>query len=504
MTNQSIGVFLFIFVLLGLPTTIFSILNRKKSEVSIWFTLLCACNIIWAVLYALEYLIPNERVALFLLSCKFVFIGAGSVFVYLVVLNVIRRRQINKTVIFGMLVFPLCTLVICISDAIFGTKLLYTSQHYEMLNGIHIFIEQKGLWFWVHCVYCYTLLCIAIIMMIRRFFRMPRKYRTSVSFLMLGMLLTLVATVLAVMQVLPYRFDPGALAAILAQNFYYFAVFFPHSVDLLMSSREAVFDNAAYPILVLDNNNSIVDYNKNAGKVGAMAGISPMKGSYYFDFLAKWLRESDAKISEDNPSIFTIHEERGDVHFEIMVSEMFSESQKDKVIGMYVEIKNITPAMMLVHKLQNEAYFDELTGLYNRNYYSHISRDFDQVQFFPLGVLIGDLNNLKSVNDSSGHVQGDVLLQKIAKILNECKPSNSLVFRVGGDEFLALTPNADTHVMVDFIQRVRAHCLDAEGDGCSVSIALGYQLKTDFSQTIQQVVHEADLAMYRDKYDRRR
>ena len=498
------GVFLIIFALLGMPTTIFSILNRKRSAVSAWFTMLCACNIVWVLLYALEYLIPGVDAALFLQNCKFVFIGADSVFVYLVVLNVLRKRQINNTVVFGMLIFPLCTLIVCITDATLGTKLLAVEKQYILIDGIRVIVEQKGIWFWVHCLYCYALLSVALVMMIRYYIRMPSKYRMSVTFLLLGMMLTLAMTVLAILQVLPYRFDSGPLAAILAQNFYYFAVFFPHSVDLLMSSREAVFDNASYPILVLDNNYSIVDYNRHAGKVGHSADILLMKGSNYNDFIAKWMSKSGAKVSEDNLSIFTIHEEKGDVHYEIVESEMFSESQKEKKIGMYVEIKNITPTMMLVHKLQNEAYFDDLTGLNNRNYYNQISKEFDQIQFFPLGVLVGDLNNLKSVNDVSGHIQGDILLQKIAVILNECKPSNTVVFRVGGDEFLALTPNADEQVMTDFIQRVRERCAEAEGDGYTVSIALGYQLKTDFSQTIQQVVHEADLAMYRDKYDRRR
>ena len=501
MNNSSIGVFLFIFALLGMPTTVFSVLNRKRSEVSLWFTLFCLCNIIWVILYALEFLIPSEDVALFLQNCKFVFIGADSVFVYLVVLNVLRRRQINKMVIFGLLIFPLCTLIVCITDAVLGTKLLAVSKYYELMGGIRVIVEQKGLWFWIHCFFCYILLLVAFVMMIRHYFRTPKKYRMPVTFLMFGMLLTFVMTLLAIMQVLPYRFDSGPLAAILAQNFYYFAVFAPHSVDLLMSSRDVVFENTAYPILVLDNDDLIVDYNIYAGKVGAMVEIRRMRGSNFSDFLAKWMNESKATIAEDTPSIFTIHEEKGDVHFEVVESQLFSETHKQKRIGRYVEIKNITPTMMLVHKLQNDAYFDDLTGLNNRNYFNRISQDFDQAQFFPLGVLVGDLNNLKSVNDSSGHLQGDVLLQKIAKILNECKPPNSIVFRVGGDEFLSLTPNADTQIMDTFIQKVRARCA---GDDCDVSIALGYQLKTDFSKTIQDVVDEADRAMYRDKYDRRR
>ena len=493
-----------IFALLGVPTTVFSIHNRKNSEVSIWFTMMCLSNIMWAVLHSLEYLVADEGVALFFQSCKFVFIGAASVFVFYVVLNAMRKKHINNMVILGMLVLPLCTLFVSITDAAFGTTLLYVSKHYEMIDGIRAIVEFKGFWFWVHCVFCYTLLGASIVMMVRYFFRMPKKYRMSVTFLLVGMLLTMAATVVAVLQILPYHFDPGPIAAILAQNFYYFAIFFPHSVDLLMSSREAVFENAAYPILVLDNSDAIVDYNKYAGKVGADAGFSRMKGSSYNEFIAKWVHGSDAEFAEYNPSIFTIHEEKGDLHFEIIESQMYSETQKRKKIGKYVEIKNITPAMMLVHRLQSEAFFDELTGLNNRNYYTRILKEFDKERYFPLGVLVGDLNNLKSVNDTMGHVQGDKLLQIIAGILEECKPPNTTVFRVGGDEFIALTKNADMQSMTEFIERVRVCCEKTEGEGYAMSIALGFQLKSDFSRSIQQVVHEADLAMYRDKHDRRR
>ena len=373
-----------------------------------------------------------------------------------------------------------------------------------MVGGVRVIVEQKGIWFWTHCLFCYTLLGVAVVMMIRYYFRMPQKYRMPVTLLMIGMLVTLVITVLAILQILPYGFDSGPLAAILAQSFYYFAVFFPHSVDLLMSSREVVFENAAYPILLLDDNDSIVDYNKYAEKIGSEIGIIRMKGSSYSEFLTKWKHESDATITEDNPSIFTIHGETGDTHYEVVESQMFSETEKHKQIGIYVEIKNITPTMMQIHRLQNDAYFDNLTGLNNRNYFNRISQQFDKELLFPLGVMVGDLNNLKSVNDASGHIEGDRLLQRIAEILNICKPSGSIVFRIGGDEFLALIPNADEQTMEAFIQKVRDSCAEAEGEGCALSIALGYKFKTNHAQSIMEIVNEADLAMYQDKYDRRR
>lgn len=79
------------------------------------------------------------------------------------------------------------------------------------------------------------------------------------------------------------------------------------------------------------------------------------------------------------------------------------------------------------------AFIDSLTGVYNRNMLEEMRTYFNKI---PLFVTIVDINNLKPINDNLGHHVGDKIIKETAKQLKEVF---ELVFRLGGDEFLAIT-----------------------------------------------------------------
>ena len=89
---------------------------------------------------------------------------------------------------------------------------------------------------------------------------------------------------------------------------------------------------------------------------------------------------------------------------------------------------------------------DLLTGVYNRNAMNNrISYDVsgdDEIKK-PFGVFFIDVNGLKTINDKQGHLAGDNLLKDVASSLKELKGKNIEIYRVGGDEFLIITPNTD-------------------------------------------------------------
>lgn len=79
------------------------------------------------------------------------------------------------------------------------------------------------------------------------------------------------------------------------------------------------------------------------------------------------------------------------------------------------------------------AYVDSLTDVYNRNMLEELrEKSFDELECF---VTIVDVDNLKTINDTKGHHEGDILIKAVAKKLTQC---SDWVFRLGGDEFLAL------------------------------------------------------------------
>ncbi|MDC3416998.1 GGDEF domain-containing protein [Aquibacillus salsiterrae] len=95
-------------------------------------------------------------------------------------------------------------------------------------------------------------------------------------------------------------------------------------------------------------------------------------------------------------------------------------------------------------KLTHQSITDPLTGLYNRRYfYQLIVEEMIKAHRigYPLTLMIIDLNNFKSINDSFGHMEGDKLLEEFSSILNNVRSNFDSAFRFGGDEFILILPN---------------------------------------------------------------
>jgi len=147
-------------------------------------------------------------------------------------------------------------------------------------------------------------------------------------------------------------------------------------------------------------------------------------------------------------------------------------------------------------------YLDPLTQLRNRNYFNHIEEKLDDLPY-PLGFIISDLNNLKETNDQYGHQVGDALIVKYSEILKETFEGWT-IFRTGGDEFLLFKPEVDKNEIERLIKRNRRVSNDAEieQDACfmkGISAAIGYAIRKKSEVTINQMIKEADQAMYDDK-----
>jgi diguanylate cyclase (GGDEF)-like protein len=108
-------------------------------------------------------------------------------------------------------------------------------------------------------------------------------------------------------------------------------------------------------------------------------------------------------------------------------------------------------------KLQNVYNRDPLTKLYNRMAYNEmLVPKFEQSQRkkIPCGMVFYDVDYFKEINDTYGHDYGDEVLKKIARVLDENKPEDSLVYRFGGDEFVVFFENAAMEKCREFVRRV--------------------------------------------------
>lgn len=151
------------------------------------------------------------------------------------------------------------------------------------------------------------------------------------------------------------------------------------------------------------------------------------------------------------------------------------------------------------------AYRDSLTGVKNKTaYLEYVSRmeDTMRLQRPSFAVVVFDVNNLKKVNDTSGHDFGDMLIMDISKMI--CRVfKHSPVFRIGGDEFVTILQNTDyenyLHLLAQLdeeLQRANSKC----PNDLPLSFARGIAIYgEDTDLTFNDVFKRADSAMYRNK-----
>ncbi len=153
------------------------------------------------------------------------------------------------------------------------------------------------------------------------------------------------------------------------------------------------------------------------------------------------------------------------------------------------------------NSLIKSAYTDELTKLYNRRYCMEYMGKLREEKRSDYAVVCFDLNNLKKVNDTMGHAQGDVLIRSAAEVLAETFDSHGIVARMGGDEFLAVVNTSDPGRMAELMELFQRNVARKNGENGNLhlSIACGYAFGKESGQDIEKVYQEADNRMYENK-----
>lgn len=175
------------------------------------------------------------------------------------------------------------------------------------------------------------------------------------------------------------------------------------------------------------------------------------------------------------------------------------ENEKNQIEGFSFILRDQTEKHQKQEEIEWLIHHDYLTGLYNRRYIEDSLDVYDDPSYFPVGVMMLDVNGLKRMNDVHGHHIGDELITLVADTLTESVFTKDTVARFGGDEFLILRPNTSTEEMY----ALKNHLLESFSHrvikGNRVSVALGYSIKENEENKIRDVMKIADDYMYMNK-----
>lgn len=259
------------------------------------------------------------------------------------------------------------------------------------------------------------------------------------------------------------------------------------------AALEAILDNVGCAIYVMDQ--------KTGGMLFANRRLQ--------NTFAKELRDNTfqelldmGKTEAASSGAFEIFHAEQEQWYDLIYKEI---SWVDGKRAILYSLYDITDKKLYQRKIEQQAYTDFLTGLYNRMCCERdLARQIDEAKRCGLtgAILYLDLDDFKHINDGLGHQYGDVLLKSISHSLQRIDGIKSTCYRMGGDEFVIVIPPAYYSRFEKIIEEIRQifsqpwFLKDADYY-CTMS--MGIVTFPDGGDTVADLIKKADIAMYEAK-----
>ena len=180
--------------------------------------------------------------------------------------------------------------------------------------------------------------------------------------------------------------------------------------------------------------------------------------------------------------------------------------QEDGVMGLVATVRDITERKSFEAQLSAQAFYDSLTGLPNRvllrDRLDHALTRTER-RHANVGLLFLDLDNFKQINDSLGHNAGDKLLTEAAIRLQACVRQENTVARLGGDEFVILleqlNSDGEAVLVAERIAEEFRKPFSLEGRDFAITVSIGIAFGAGGQNQADNLLRDADVAMYRAK-----
>ncbi|MGN0351561.1 MAG: HD domain-containing phosphohydrolase [Roseburia sp.] len=330
-------------------------------------------------------------------------------------------------------------------------------------KDIYVVFEPYA-WFQCHLAICYVMVAGASFLLIRKCLETPKVYRRRYAAILIGMLG--VIAINGVFLVLDLTVDFSIILYCILACLFYFYTFQYEPLGLQADVRKYIFENMNDPVLLFDNQNKLVMYNKSAGG---------------FFKLEKKMTLSQFCIK--NPYLTPNNKKRADI-LEVVLEKDGESSwyqiqykrlvdQKNRFTGTMIVYNEVPAQKRAMEQMEYDSTHDLLTGLYNRNYLLKYTKEQIRTIHTPVSLGLFNINGLKGINQVYGSEAGDKVLCKVADFLKQNLRKNDFAARIDGDEMVLVMPGTDADTAEHHLQKLFTGMQELEVDGKQVSVEYG-------------------------------
>ncbi len=210
-------------------------------------------------------------------------------------------------------------------------------------------------------------------------------------------------------------------------------------------------------------------------------------------------------------SVTALRDDKGNIEGYLGIGRDLSmqKAMEQKIMIQQYELEKANEELREANKKLSEIIqVDPLTQLLNRRgFHACFEQELERIKRHnaPLSLLLMDVDHFKQYNDQYGHLEGDRLLKQLSVSLRNHARAVDCVARFGGEEFLIILPETDTEQSRVIAERYRLLVTEIQSLNCPITASLGVTTlhslgdKMTITQLFDQVIEEADRAMYASK-----
>lgn len=411
--------------------------------------------------------------------------------------------KITKQRCLALLIIPFISLVMVATND--WHHLHYRVFEIDPALGAPYIHQEIGIWYMIHGVFIFACMFVAFLLVVSHWKETANAYRPQLIALMCGQLVPMITAFIYLIGLTPPGFDPVPMVLWLSSLLYLWAINSSRMFTIMPIAKDAIFNSINDGVMVLDDSYRLIEFNQ-ACKV-MFPNINKTMFGKAFDQV--WVLLSGVS--------FPAKLEVAAHTYEIQLAEDHSQriyqvrtaplQHAHNSKGLLLIFTDITEIKRLQVKLEHQAYYDELTQIYNRRaFFEKCEQEFAAAKrdSLPFTIILIDVDYFKKVNDTYGHYVGDQLLVHVVEVCRTQLKDGMLFARYGGEEFVLAIKGSPASAGEAFANQLRKSVenqpLVTAEEVVSVTLSSGVaESGEETDETLFQLLNQADQALYSAK-----
>ena len=378
--------------------------------------------------------------------------------------------------------------------------LVYRDYRFETVFFNHLAFTPGPLYSVIHI---YPVLCtiITMAMLLYQMKKWKNKYRRQLLIFFLCITIPFIAESLYYFSIVTginiFQIYPTPFSLTIMSLCFYILVIRYNIFEVISIAAATAMEHIREGFVLVDKDNNCLSFNSAAAQL--FPEIEKLPKGESILIADSW--PDELCTMEEGSFEFSVSD--GLKYYRASVSPMFA---KNKTLrAKIILFGEITDSVLLMKKLENAAYIDALTGLYNRKHFSELANvDIERAIRLNQSVYVAmlDLDFFKNVNDTYGHAAGDMVLKTTGEIIHNTIRSYDLLGRYGGEEYVLLLTALDETEAYKLMERIRENMENTvmryEGKKIKITCSIGLA-KFFEKDTLEDAIKKADIALYAAK-----